>query len=368
MIRDPEAMPRIPTADADGKFVATPMETGAAPRRHGRAGRARGAARLAPRAHPARRRPHACCPASPPTHPEDRITMWMGHRPGLPDSLPVIGPSRATPDVIYAFGHGHIGMTSAPMTGRDRRRPRRRPPRPDRHLPVCRRPVRLSARQPRKLAAGGLFDLGDQALREALDLGVGQRALLRLQHDGDGERFLAFGQPLALVDVEQADLGDELAVDAAGGAQQLLGRHVAVDDEGEVALDRLEHRQIQRRPWLRARTRLRHRVEEHLEAGDRRPRHRAPRAPPGAPRRKRRALWARAAGAGAARVVPGGRLGRDLDDFGRRAHRCECGQRIGLDIVEIDLARRSRPVARAGLPAAHPGGRQRLAVRRIVAI
>jgi len=28
MIRDPEAMPRIPTADADGKFVATPMETG----------------------------------------------------------------------------------------------------------------------------------------------------------------------------------------------------------------------------------------------------------------------------------------------------------------------------------------------------
>ncbi|MGE3782504.1 MAG: NAD(P)/FAD-dependent oxidoreductase, partial [Alphaproteobacteria bacterium] len=28
MIRDPEAMPRIPTADADGKFVATPMELG----------------------------------------------------------------------------------------------------------------------------------------------------------------------------------------------------------------------------------------------------------------------------------------------------------------------------------------------------
>ena len=28
MIRDPEAMPRIPTADADGKFVATPLDTG----------------------------------------------------------------------------------------------------------------------------------------------------------------------------------------------------------------------------------------------------------------------------------------------------------------------------------------------------
>ena len=42
----------------------------------------------------------------------------MGHRPSTPDSLPVLGPSRATPDVIYAFGHGHVGMTSAPMTGR----------------------------------------------------------------------------------------------------------------------------------------------------------------------------------------------------------------------------------------------------------
>ena len=49
---------------------------------------------------------------------EDRISVWMGHRPSLPDSLPVIGPSRATSDVIYAFGHGHVGMTAAPMTGK----------------------------------------------------------------------------------------------------------------------------------------------------------------------------------------------------------------------------------------------------------
>ncbi|MBV9814768.1 MAG: FAD-binding oxidoreductase, partial [Alphaproteobacteria bacterium] len=52
------------------------------------------------------------------SHPEDRISVWMGHRPSLPDSLPVIGPSRASPDVIHAFGHGHVGMTSAPMTGK----------------------------------------------------------------------------------------------------------------------------------------------------------------------------------------------------------------------------------------------------------
>ncbi len=41
---------------------------------------------------------------------------WMGFRPSLPDSLPVIGPSSHGADVIYAFGHGHIGVTLAPMT------------------------------------------------------------------------------------------------------------------------------------------------------------------------------------------------------------------------------------------------------------
>jgi D-amino-acid dehydrogenase len=51
-------------------------------------------------------------------HPEERISVWMGHRPSLPDSLPVLGPSRVTPDVVYAFGHGHVGMTAAPMTGK----------------------------------------------------------------------------------------------------------------------------------------------------------------------------------------------------------------------------------------------------------
>ncbi|BAQ48469.1 MULTISPECIES: NAD(P)/FAD-dependent oxidoreductase [Methylobacterium] len=43
---------------------------------------------------------------------------WMGFRPSLPDSLPVIGPSRASPRVIYAFGHGHLGLTQSAGTGR----------------------------------------------------------------------------------------------------------------------------------------------------------------------------------------------------------------------------------------------------------
>ncbi len=43
---------------------------------------------------------------------------WMGFRPSLPDSLPVIGPSRGGAEVIHAFGHGHIGLTLAPITAR----------------------------------------------------------------------------------------------------------------------------------------------------------------------------------------------------------------------------------------------------------
>ncbi len=41
---------------------------------------------------------------------------WMGFRPSLPDSLPVIGASRRSQHVIHAFGHGHYGMTQAAAT------------------------------------------------------------------------------------------------------------------------------------------------------------------------------------------------------------------------------------------------------------
>ncbi|MBA3910818.1 MAG: FAD-dependent oxidoreductase [Rhodobacter sp.] len=43
---------------------------------------------------------------------------WMGFRPSLPDSLPVIGPSTGGDEVIHAFGHGHLGVTLAPVTAR----------------------------------------------------------------------------------------------------------------------------------------------------------------------------------------------------------------------------------------------------------
>jgi D-amino-acid dehydrogenase len=47
----------------------------------------------------------------------NEMSYWMGHRPSLPDSLPVMGRSKRSPDVVYAFGHQHVGMTAGPYTG-----------------------------------------------------------------------------------------------------------------------------------------------------------------------------------------------------------------------------------------------------------
>ena len=44
--------------------------------------------------------------------------QWMGFRPSLPDSLPAIGKARASSRVIYAFGHGHLGLTQSAGTAR----------------------------------------------------------------------------------------------------------------------------------------------------------------------------------------------------------------------------------------------------------
>ncbi len=48
--------------------------------------------------------------------PMERVSTWMGHRPSTPDGLPVIGPSSRTAAIVYAFGHGHVGLAAAPAT------------------------------------------------------------------------------------------------------------------------------------------------------------------------------------------------------------------------------------------------------------
>lgn len=44
------------------------------------------------------------------------FTTWTGHRPCLPDSLPVLGPVRGQAGLWCAFGHGHLGMTGSANT------------------------------------------------------------------------------------------------------------------------------------------------------------------------------------------------------------------------------------------------------------
>jgi D-amino-acid dehydrogenase len=47
---------------------------------------------------------------------ETGARQWMGHRPATPDSLPVLGPSPRNERLLYAFGHGHLGLTHAATT------------------------------------------------------------------------------------------------------------------------------------------------------------------------------------------------------------------------------------------------------------
>jgi D-amino-acid dehydrogenase len=43
-------------------------------------------------------------------------SKWLGFRPSMPDSVPVIGRARGVPAAILAFGHGHLGLTLATVT------------------------------------------------------------------------------------------------------------------------------------------------------------------------------------------------------------------------------------------------------------
>jgi D-amino-acid dehydrogenase len=117
VVRDPEVMPRIPTMSGEGKFVATPMDMGL---------RFAGTVELAglnaepnwQRAQILLRQGQEMYPKLARSYPEARLTRWMGHRPSFPDSLPVIDRASRTPDVVYAFGHGHTGMTGGSTTGK----------------------------------------------------------------------------------------------------------------------------------------------------------------------------------------------------------------------------------------------------------
>lgn len=117
MVRDPETATRIPTMWVEGKIIATAMDGGLrfagqvefagldAPPNWGRAD---------VQLHLARR----MFPALLPEYPESRISRWLGFRPSMPDSMPVLGRARRAANAFHAFGHGHVGMAAGSTTGR----------------------------------------------------------------------------------------------------------------------------------------------------------------------------------------------------------------------------------------------------------
>jgi D-amino-acid dehydrogenase len=112
-VADPGVDPGLNVMWAEQKFVATPMEIGMR-----FAGTAEFAGLEAP---PDYRRARSLLEQGKRMYPglnTEHVSEWMGHRPCLPDTLPVIGRSPHFPAVYYAFGHGHTGLTGSSMTGR----------------------------------------------------------------------------------------------------------------------------------------------------------------------------------------------------------------------------------------------------------
>jgi D-amino-acid dehydrogenase len=115
VVSAPEAGPTLPVQTSDSRIGTTPVAAGL-----------RGAGQVelcsvdAPpdwrRASIVQAHLKRSYPALSETLTEDRLQRWMGHRPSTPDGLPVIGRSTASYDILHAYGHGHVGMASAPMT------------------------------------------------------------------------------------------------------------------------------------------------------------------------------------------------------------------------------------------------------------
>ena len=113
MLTDPGVMPRLPIHIADFGFVATPLEHGL---------RFAGTVELGGL-------------SAPPNWARARILLehgrrvfpgvkaqglsqWMGFRPSVPDSVPIISGSPRLPNAYFAFGHGHLGLTYGAVPGR----------------------------------------------------------------------------------------------------------------------------------------------------------------------------------------------------------------------------------------------------------
>jgi len=113
MLPEPGVALRVPVSNRQHHFVATPMEHGM---------RLAGTVELGGlKALPNFRRSAILIDHAKrmfPTLQSAQASNWMGFRPSLPDSLPVIDRLPGAPALYAAFGHGHYGLSLSPMTGR----------------------------------------------------------------------------------------------------------------------------------------------------------------------------------------------------------------------------------------------------------
>ncbi|MFN0162024.1 MAG: NAD(P)/FAD-dependent oxidoreductase [Burkholderiales bacterium] len=113
MLKEPQTALRIPLVSSDQSIAISPMEHGLrlttmsefaaieAPSQHARAMRI--FAKATRVVHDLK---------------IEAASQWVGARPSTPDSLPVIGRSPRFRNALFAFGHGHLGLTFAAITGR----------------------------------------------------------------------------------------------------------------------------------------------------------------------------------------------------------------------------------------------------------
>ncbi len=110
---NPGVMPRLPIYSTEHALAATPLEVGL---------RFAGTVELGGlRAPPNWARAqvlHEHARRWFPNLGTEGYTRWMGYRPSMPDSLPVIGRSPNFANTIFAFGHGHLGLMLGAKTGR----------------------------------------------------------------------------------------------------------------------------------------------------------------------------------------------------------------------------------------------------------
>lgn len=111
MLHNHNVQPSLPVVAADYKFFSTPMEEGL---------RLAGTVEIAGlHAQPKWNRADMLLEHAKQVFPglsAEGSSVWMGHRPAIPDSVPVIAESKSNKGVFYAFGHGHYGLSGAPNT------------------------------------------------------------------------------------------------------------------------------------------------------------------------------------------------------------------------------------------------------------